>query len=110
MKKAFVLGAWVRQKGSSHRGKLVSMDEPRYGTAYPHYAGEGFYCVELESTGKKLMFSEDDLELDEPVCEEEPITCGVCGGDVGILGVLGRRTHYQCRNCGIESSKVVDGP
>lgn len=27
--------------------------------------------------------------------------CKVCGGPIGILGVLGSMIHYQCRNCGI---------
>lgn len=110
MKKAFVLGAMVRQKGSNHRGKLVTMDAPKFGTDCPHYAGEGFYCVQLEDSGRKLLFHEDDLELDETVIVDDgPPTCAMCGGELGVLGQLGKRTHYQCRRCGAESSKVIGG-
>ena len=31
--------------------------------------------------------------------------CDVCGGECFILGTLGNRTHYRCRNCGMDSSQ-----
>ena len=33
--------------------------------------------------------------------------CGMCRGPLGLLGVLGTRKHYQCRNCGAAYSKKV---
>ena len=30
--------------------------------------------------------------------------CSACGGQGEILGVLGRRVHLRCRNCGIDFS------
>lgn len=30
--------------------------------------------------------------------------CSVCGGLKVLLGRLGRRLHYRCRDCGILSS------
>ena len=33
--------------------------------------------------------------------------CTLCGGPVGYLGQLGNRIHYQCRNCGMGSSKLA---
>lgn len=29
--------------------------------------------------------------------------CDFCGGEMGVLGILGRLVHLQCRNCGSES-------
>jgi hypothetical protein len=30
--------------------------------------------------------------------------CSVCGGPNMVLGQLGSKTHYRCRNCGMDSS------
>lgn len=30
--------------------------------------------------------------------------CSMCGGPQMILGALGNRTHYRCRNCGMDNS------
>lgn len=32
---------------------------------------------------------------------EESRPCGLCGGELLLLGSLGRRAHYKCRNCGM---------
>ena len=31
--------------------------------------------------------------------------CSICGGPLGILGMLGNLIHYLCRNCGMQFSK-----
>jgi ribosomal protein L37E len=31
-------------------------------------------------------------------------TCSVCDGPLTHMGQLGNRTHYRCRNCGIDQS------
>lgn len=31
--------------------------------------------------------------------------CDICGGDLGILGVLGRMVHLLCRDCGAHSHR-----
>lgn len=33
--------------------------------------------------------------------------CSVCGGQLMLLGTLGKLTHSKCRNCGMEFSKGV---
>jgi len=35
------------------------------------------------------------------------LECSVCGGELTSLGVLGRREHLRCRNCGMDSSREV---
>lgn len=30
--------------------------------------------------------------------------CQVCGGEVGLMGMLGNRAHLLCRQCGTQSS------
>jgi transposase-like protein len=32
------------------------------------------------------------------------VNCPVCGGPGVLLGTLGRRTHYRCRDCGMDFS------
>jgi hypothetical protein len=34
--------------------------------------------------------------------------CGMCGGPLGLLGVLGKLAHYQCRNCGAAYSRELE--
>jgi transposase-like protein len=31
--------------------------------------------------------------------------CPACDGPAGLLGALGNRKHYQCRDCGMQYSK-----
>jgi ribosomal protein L37E len=38
-----------------------------------------------------------------------PEECEMCGNDgVGVLGVMGKTVHKQCRYCGWEASEDVD--
>lgn len=39
--------------------------------------------------------------------EREGGVCPTCGGELNELGTLGRRKHFRCRNCGMESSRDV---
>lgn len=34
--------------------------------------------------------------------------CAVCGGEVGVLGVLGNLVHTRCRACGAQFSSELD--
>ena len=34
--------------------------------------------------------------------------CILCGGEMSLMGSLGRRKHYRCKNCGIEQSGIPD--
>lgn len=36
---------------------------------------------------------------------EELELCPICDGEAGLLGHLGYRAHYACRNCGMQFSK-----
>jgi hypothetical protein len=38
------------------------------------------------------------------------MTCDLCGGPLGILGVLGNTEHIQCRDCGAEFSRPAAPP
>jgi hypothetical protein len=33
--------------------------------------------------------------------------CRVCGGELSLLGMLGRRGHFRCRDCGLDQSLYV---
>ncbi len=34
----------------------------------------------------------------------ENLFCEICGGTLNKLGILGNREHYNCQQCGMESS------
>jgi DNA-directed RNA polymerase subunit RPC12/RpoP len=46
---------------------------------------------------------EEEKFLDDD--EDEPVQCPVCPGEGVILGALGTRVHYRCRDCGMEFSR-----
>lgn len=48
---------------------------------------------------------------EEPAGEEagDPGACPACGGPVVPLGVLGRRAHSRCRDCGLDLSHEEPG-
>jgi hypothetical protein len=48
-----------------------------------------------------------EAHAEEVYPSEEPSPCPACGGDSGVMGRLGSRTHYMCRDCGAQFS-VVD--
>ncbi|MBK6942476.1 MAG: hypothetical protein IPH13_20055 [Planctomycetes bacterium] len=58
----------------------------------------------LAAKPKNESFDDDDSDMDMPP------ECPTCGGPGGVLGSLGRRTHYSCRNCGMEFSQQPDEP
>lgn len=35
-------------------------------------------------------------------------TCPLCDGPGCLLGTLGRRIHFRCRNCGMDFSRLVE--
>lgn len=61
--------------------------------------------TETLEAGAKKYDERGDLICDE----EEPVECPACGGPSGLMGMLGNRRHYNCRNCGAWSSSN-DGP
>lgn len=36
------------------------------------------------------------------------MNCPMCGGEVTEMGSLGNRTHYRCRDCGMDSSHLQE--
>jgi hypothetical protein len=34
-------------------------------------------------------------------------TCSFCGGELYLLGQLGLRLHYRCRDCGMNWSELA---
>lgn len=61
--------------------------------------------VNEQQAREEIFAGEEDLCLE--YFPEEPEPCALCGGPVGVLGTLGNRTHFQCRNCGAECSHEV---
>lgn len=49
------------------------------------------------------QLGEDELEQHA----EDFARCPVCSGDGNALGMLGRRLHLRCRQCGIDFSREV---
>lgn len=44
-------------------------------------------------------------------CEEAlPPACPVCGGPGTLLGAMGTRLHFRCRDCGMDWSRQAGGP
>lgn len=39
--------------------------------------------------------------------EPEYVSCHLCDGPGSLLGVLGTREHFRCRNCGMDFSRAV---
>jgi tRNA(Ile2) C34 agmatinyltransferase TiaS len=33
--------------------------------------------------------------------------CLACGGELSLLGYLGRHGHFRCRDCGLDQSMIV---
>lgn len=48
----------------------------------------------------------DVIEMDDDDGDDERDEggCNLCGGQVMLLGTLGRRTHGRCRDCGMDQS------
>ena len=44
--------------------------------------------------------------LDETIFEP----CSRCGGEMGVMGMLGMRLWARCRGCGIEESEIAITP
>lgn len=40
--------------------------------------------------------------------KEYPMDCMVCGGPMILIGVLGSRRWYRCRDCGIDDHEEVE--
>lgn len=34
--------------------------------------------------------------------------CDACGGQCVLMGALGRRVHYRCQDCGLDSSRMLE--
>jgi hypothetical protein len=47
------------------------------------------------------------LDLDDDEVEDADNECVLCSGSLVVLGTLGNRLHFRCRNCGIEQSRKV---
>lgn len=37
------------------------------------------------------------------------MSCAVCGGDLTLLGKMGRLVWFRCRDCGMDQSTEDDG-
>lgn len=61
-----------------------------------------------KGTAKKKDAKSKNESFDDDDGEPAP-DCPICGGPGGLLGSLGRRTHYTCRNCGMQYSNDKGG-
>ena len=81
---------------------VVSME----GTLIP-WGTEKFEDVDLEKFFSEVGPAPEEKESAyENEGDEEPTSeCPSCGGPGGILGQMGNRIHYRCRNCGMDFSQ-----
>jgi tRNA(Ile2) C34 agmatinyltransferase TiaS len=52
---------------------------------------------------KGVEMNEEDSQMEDEIVEEPP-ACRVCGGELYVLGALGKRMWFRCQNCGMEFS------
>lgn len=36
------------------------------------------------------------------------LECQACGGPCVLMGMLGRRVHYRCRDCGMDNNRLLE--
>lgn len=53
----------------------------------------------------RLLSASDLRKTADEEDDGEEHRCSQCGGPLTELGTLGKRKHYRCRNCGMDSSK-----
>ena len=58
-------------------------------------------CPDCRSDEPCDCRSDDNQDAEEDI---EAGDCGLCGGPLMLLGVLGKLAHFRCRNCGMMSS------
>lgn len=56
--------------------------------------------------GGKFYETAERMQADDDECVKEDV-CTACGSECRLLGYLGRRRHYRCRSCGLDSSIEV---
>lgn len=39
--------------------------------------------------------------------EDSPMRCSMCDGKLMLLGQLGERVHFRCKNCGMDISRPM---
>jgi len=39
--------------------------------------------------------------------DDDALHCPACAGPLMLLGILGRREHSHCRNCGLACSRPI---
>ena len=61
-------------------------------------------CLERE-VGENDSACAECSEADD----EEALACGICDGEMMVLGHLGNTEHRRCRNCGIETHTTEEG-
>lgn len=55
----------------------------------------------------KIFDDDSDDETSVEFETENVVPCPLCGGICIALGVLGKRMHYRCQNCGAGFSREV---
>jgi len=46
----------------------------------------------------------NDIETENEYFDQEIQFCEVCNGTLNMLGMLGQSAHYNCQQCGMETS------
>lgn len=89
---------------------LESIDIEKVGQGYAQWPEDSPYPMDVGMTpsgpvepfGDPSLIPPYDVEPDE---EFDIANCPACEGPGMLLGVLGTRTHYRCRNCGLDFSR-----
>lgn len=55
--------------------------------------------------GRQSHHEPQDLNDNREDIEDEDNECFLCSGSLVVLGTLGNRLHFRCRNCGMEQSR-----
>lgn len=77
---------------------LADMTLDEFRAQHPEVTSEE--VLEAMYDDRLVAFIED---ADEVVADVDS-TCTLCGGQLQILGTLGRRVHLRCRDCGADTN------
>jgi hypothetical protein len=72
-------------------------------TAAQERAADALILKHLETRRVREEYPSEELVVEIDVVENT--FCGACGGQLYVLGTLGKLVHLRCRNCGMDSSK-----
>ena len=91
----------VKEKASSLTHKYGAILNPKLAEMIEHYIWEEYHNIEPTTASSKKAYEDDD---------DNVVQCPACGAEyekgVMLLGGLGNREHYRCRDCGYQWSEM----